>query len=316
MELSVVVPIFNEADNLSPLVAEITAALAGRDYELILVDDGSSDGSFEHVTRLAREHPAVKGMRLRRNFGQSAALAAGFDASRGRVIVTLDGDRQNDPADIPRLLDAIHAGVDVVSGWRRHRQDPFFSRRLPSLLANRLIAGLTGVGLRDFGCTLKAYRREILDEVHLYGEMHRFLPVLASQAGARVVEVAVNHRPRIAGVSKYGLDRTLRVLLDLVTVRFLSRYATRPMQLFGRWAFWTLLAAMASGTATLYLKWADGLHMNRNPLLYLTAFLLFSGVQFIALGLLGELITRTYFESQDKPIYLVRERINLPESSP
>jgi len=313
MDLSIVVSIYNEAENLPALHDEVVRALASTtlEYELILVDDGSRDGSFDLMAQLAAADGRVRAIRLRRNFGQTAAMAAGFDAARGEVIVPMDGDLQNDPADIPRLLEKIREGYDVVSGWRRNRQDTFVSRRLPSVLANGLISRMTGVHLHDYGCTLKAYRREVLSEVNLYGELHRFVPALASQVGAPVTELPVHHRPRRAGTSKYGIDRTLRVVLDLLTVKFLLKYATRPLQLFGKWAVGTFLLAGLSGATTLYMKFFEGLQMNRNPLTTLTAFLLFTGVQFIVLGLLGELITRTYHEVQNKPIYTIRETRNL-----
>jgi glycosyltransferase involved in cell wall biosynthesis len=312
MDLSIVVPIHNESPNLRPLYAEVVAALAGTslDYELVLVDDGSGDDSFAVARELALADSRVRVIRLRRNFGQTAAMAAGFDAARGEVIVPMDGDLQNDPADIPRLLAKIDDGIDVVSGWRKDRRDRLLSRRLPSVLANRLISRMTGVYLHDYGCTLKAYRREVLSQINLYGEMHRFVPALASQVGANVAELEVNHRPRLAGASKYGIDRTLRVILDLITVKFMLKYSTRPMQLFGKWGVWIFAGGTFSGMATLYMKWFDGLPMNRNPLLILTAFLLFSGVQLVVMGLLGEIVTRTYHETQDKPIYIVRDRVN------
>jgi glycosyltransferase involved in cell wall biosynthesis len=313
MDLTIVVPIFNEADNVDALCLEVAAALNQTclDYELILVDDGSLDRSFALMTERALKDERVKVIRLRRNFGQTAAMAAGFDAAKGEVIIPMDGDLQNDPADIPRLLAKIREGYDVVSGWRQKRQDTFLSRRLPSILANGLISRMTGVSLHDYGCTLKAYRREVLSQVNLYGELHRFVPALASQVGAHVTEITVNHRPRMAGISKYGINRTLRVILDLITVKFLMRYATKPLQLFGKWGVWTFGLSALTGATTLYMKFFEGLSMNRNPLTILTAFLLFTGVQFIVLGLLGELVTRTYHEVQDKPIYTVRETRNL-----
>lgn len=314
MVLSIVVPIFNEVENIHPLYEEIRRAMevAALEFELILVDDGSRDHSFERAAELAAADARVKVLRLRRNFGQTAAMAAGFDLARGEIIVPMDGDLQNDPRDIFRLLEKIKEGFDVVSGWRKDRKDSF-RRRLPSLLANRIISSMTGVGLHDYGCTLKAYRREILAEVNLYGELHRFVPALAHQVGARVTELPVNHRPRMAGTSKYGIDRTLRVILDLMTVKFLLKYSTRPLQLFGKWALGAFLAAGVTGVTTLYMKFFEHLSMNRNPLTVLTAFLLFSAVQFIAVGLLGELVTRTYHEVQDKPIYTVRESVNVDE---
>jgi len=312
MHLSIVVPIYNEAANLPGLYREVIASVdsEGYDFELIMVDDGSLDDSFSIMVELARQDQRCKVIRLRRNFGQTAAMAAGFDAASGEIIVPMDGDLQNNPADIPKLLVKMAEGYDVVSGWRKNRKDTFITRKLPSLLANRLISKMTDVSLHDYGCTLKAYRKEILDQVQLYGELHRFVPALAFQAGARVTEVPVSHRPRTAGKSSYGIDRTLRVVLDLLTVKFLLKYSTRPLQLFGKWAFGSFALALASFLTTLYMKYGEGLSMNRNPLLILSAFLLFAGVQFIALGLLGELVTRTYHEVQDKSIYAVKETVN------
>ncbi len=315
VDLSIVVPIYNEEENIPHLHERVTAAMAGAgiDYELILVDDGSSDGSFACLREIAEGDPRVKVIRFRRNFGQTAAMAAGFDAATGRVVVPMDGDLQNDPADIPMLLAKIDEGYDVVSGWRKDRQDTFINRRLPSILANGLISRMTGVHLHDYGCTLKAYRREVLDGVNLYGEMHRFVPALASQVGARVTELPVRHHPRLHGTSKYGISRTTRVVLDLMTVKFLLSYSTKPIQLFGKWGIYTIIAGIATGSLTLWMKFFEGMSMNRNPLLIVTAFLLFGGVQLIALGLLGEVNARTYHESQGKPIYVVREKINLDE---
>ena len=313
MDVSIVVPIYNEEENISALYESTRKALASTslEYELILVDDGSSDGSFPLLKELAVRDNRVKVIRFRRNFGQTAAMAAGFDASSGEVVVPMDGDLQNDPADIPLLLTKIHEGYDVVSGWRKDRQDTFINRKLPSILANGLISRMTGVHLHDYGCTLKAYRREVLDGINLYGEMHRFVPALASQVGAKVAELPVRHHPRLHGTSKYGISRTMRVVLDLMTVKFLLSYSTKPIQLFGKWGIYTLMAGFLSGSLTIYMKLFEHTSMNRNPLLILTAFLLFMGVQFIVLGLLGELSSRTYHESQGKPIYAVRERINL-----
>jgi glycosyltransferase involved in cell wall biosynthesis len=312
VEFSIVVPIYNEQENIAELYRSITTALDAlcREYEIILVDDGSTDHSFSELQRIAAEDARVKVIRFRRNFGQTAAMSAGFDAACGAIIIPMDGDLQNDPADIPRLIARIHEGYDVVSGWRRDRKDTFVSRKVPSMLANALISYLTGVHLHDYGCTLKAYRREVLEGINLYGEMHRFVPALASQYGAKVAELPVNHFPRLHGVSKYGISRTLRVVLDLMTVKFLLAYSTKPIQLFGRWGVYTIMAGIGSGGMTLYMKLFEHLSMNRNPLLILTAFLLFMGIQFIVLGLLGELNARTYFESQGKPIYVVRDRLN------
>ncbi len=314
VNFSIVVPIYNEEDNIDNLYRSITSALDGYDsgYEMIMVDDGSADGSFAALSRLAETDSRLKVIRFRRNFGQTAAMAAGFDAASGDIIIPMDGDLQNDPSDIPLMIQRLNEGFDVVSGWRSNRQDTFVTRKIPSLLANALISRMTGVHLHDYGCTLKAYRREVLDGINLYGEMHRFVPALASQVGAKVTEMSVKHHPRIAGVSKYGISRTLRVILDLITVKFLLTYSTKPIQLFGKWGVYTLLAGFATGSATVYMKLFDEhLSMNRNPLLIITAFLLFMGVQFIVLGLLGELNARTYYEAQGKPIYVVRDRLNL-----
>ena len=313
MNFSIVVPIYNEADNIHELYRAITGALDSScpDYEIIMVDDGSTDASFPTLMNLAQQDRRLKVIRFRRNFGQTAAMSAGFDAASGEVIIPMDGDLQNDPADIPRLIEKLNQGYDVVSGWRRDRKDTFITRKIPSMIANSLISFFTGVHLHDYGCTLKAYRREVLDGVNLYGEMHRFVPALASQVGAKVAELPVNHHPRLHGSSKYGISRTLRVVLDLMTVKFLLTYSTKPIQLFGKWGVYTLLAGTATGMLTLYMKLFEHTSMNRNPLLLMTAFLLFMGVQFIVLGLLGELNARTYFESQGKPIYTVRDRINL-----
>ncbi len=314
MKLSIIVPLFNEAENIPRLYTETTEALelAGHSYELILVDDGSQDASYERLTEIAADDKRVKVIRLRRNFGQTAAMSAGFEAARGEIILPMDGDLQNDPKDISRLVAKVAEGFDIVSGYREKRQDKFLTRRLPSILANSLISRMTGVHLRDYGCTLKAYRKEVLQKVSLYGELHRFVPALASQAGARVTEIPVNHRARQAGVSKYGIDRTIRVILDLITVKFLLKYSTRPMQLFGKWGLMAFLTGGLSGVATLYMKF-QGLAMNRNPLLVLTAFLFFAGAQFFAIGLLGELVTRTYHEVQNKPIYTILETLNFDE---
>jgi glycosyltransferase involved in cell wall biosynthesis len=313
VDLSIIVPIYNEEENIADLHAGIGAALAGLtiDYEVILVDDGSMDNSFPLLKEIARQDKKVKVIRLRRNFGQTAAMAAGFDAATGKVLVPMDGDLQNDPADIPRLMEKIREGYDVVSGWRKDRMDAFLNRKLPSVMANFVISLMTGIKLHDYGCTLKAYRREVIEGINLYGEMHRFVPALASQVGARMTEIPVNHRHRLHGKSKYGISRTMRVILDLLTVKFLLSYSTKPIQLFGKLGIYTLAAGFLSGAATLYMKLFEHMSMNRNPLFILTAFLLFMGIQFIVLGLLGEVNARTYYEAQGKPIYVVRETVNL-----
>jgi glycosyltransferase involved in cell wall biosynthesis len=277
-----------------------------------MVDDGSTDGSFEILKRLQAQNDRVRVIRLRRNFGQTAAFSAGFDAARGDVIVTMDGDLQNDPADIPKLLAKIDEGYDVVSGWRVHRRDRFLTRLVPSKIANFLISKVTGVQLHDYGCSLKAYRREVLENVKLYGELHRFIPALASWMGIRVAEIPVNHASRRFGRSKYGLRRTVKVVLDLLTVKFLLDYATRPIQIFGLLGVLCLaLGAGISGYLSVQrLLFLQGI--GDRPLLLLGVLLIVLGVQFIIMGLLGELIVRTYHEAQDKPIYMVREVLRSP----
>ncbi|HZD10850.1 MAG TPA: glycosyltransferase family 2 protein [Candidatus Binatia bacterium] len=318
-DLSLVIPVFNEAENVQPLLQEITAALATRDasYEVIFVDDGSHDGSYEALRKLAQEDAHVVVIRFRRNFGQTAAFAAGFRHASGDVIVTLDADRQNDPADIPALLHKLDEGYDVVNGWRANRKDPFLLRKLPSRVANALIAWASGVHLRDRGCSLRAFRAPVLNELHLYGEMHRFIPEMVNFAGFRMAEVPVNHRLRTAGQSKYGLSRTFRVILDLITVLFLRRYSDRPMHLLGGIG---IISTGLGSLIALYLAllklWgavtggAAGFRAVRigdRPLLMLAILLMFIGVQFLVMGLLAELIVRTYYESQGKAVYHVQE---------
>jgi glycosyltransferase involved in cell wall biosynthesis len=308
VDVSVVVPVFNEAPNLERLHQEFTGALRalGRPYELILVDDGSSDGSFEILTRLQAADPAVVVMQFRRNFGQTAAFAAGFAQARGRLIVTADGDLQNDPADIAAMIGRLEDGVDIVCGWRRDRKDPWLSRRVPSQIANRLISWATGVRLNDYGCSLKVFRAEVVKPLRLYGEMHRFLPALASEVGVQIAEMPVNHRSRAHGQSKYGISRTLRVVLDLLTVKFLLSYSTRPLQMFGTVG----LAIGSLGAAALaylvFVKYVGQQGIGDRPLLQVGVLLFFMGVQFVTVGLLAEMLARTYHESQGKPVYVVR----------
>lgn len=307
--VSIVIPVFNEEESLLQLYGEICAAmesLPGRRYEVIFVDDGSTDGSAK-ICRTLAAREGVRAIVFRRNFGQTAAMAAGFDAARGAVIVPMDADLQNDPRDIPRLLEKMEEGFDVVSGWRARRQDKFFSRRLPSLVANWLISRITGVKLHDYGCSLKAYHRDLAEHMHLYGEMHRFLPVLASWAGASVVEIPVNHRSRSFGRSKYGIDRTLRVILDLITIKFLMSYRTKPMQVFGKWGLYALFMGFVAGMVTLAEKLVYGQDVTDNAWLYICILFGLGGLQLIGMGLLGELSVRTYYESQNKTIYTVRE---------
>jgi glycosyltransferase involved in cell wall biosynthesis len=308
--LSVVVPVLDEEGSLEALQGELRAALDGRfDYEVLYVDDGSSDRSFEVLERLHHEDSRVRVIRFRRNFGQTAALSAGFAAARGDVVVALDADRQNDPSDIPNLVTTLDEGHDVVSGWRRRRHDRAITRRLPSWLANRVISAITGLRLHDYGCTLKAYRRQILQELRLYGEMHRYIPALASWIGARVTEREVRHRARTSGSTKYGLGRTAKVILDLVTVRFLGTYSTRPLHVFGGLGLLLVALAVLSGSVLVYQKLSTGADMTGSPLLLLTAVLAITSVQFVLMGLLAELLTRTYHESQERPTYAIRETL-------
>ena len=309
MELSIVVPVFNEEENIEPLVGEIRGALAPlkKSYEVIAVDDGSSDRTFAVLSRLHRCDPTINVIRLKRNFGQTAALAAGLAYASGEIVVLMDGDGQNDPADIPALLGKIEEGNDMVAGWRFHRQDPFLSRRLPSMIANRLISWTTKVKLHDYGCTLKAMRREIAKSLRLYGEMHRFIPAIAYERGARIAEIRVNHRPRLRGASKYGITRTLRVILDLLTVKFLSSYSTRPAHVFGPIG---IISGFAGFLIALYLtaqKFIYDVDIGNRPLLLLSILLIFIGFQFVTMGLLGEMLARTYHESQDRTVYVIGE---------
>jgi glycosyltransferase involved in cell wall biosynthesis len=313
--LSVLIPIKDERDNLRPLHQRLRQALVplGLPYEIVFVDDGSTDGSYGLLEELAAADGCVKVLQLRRNYGQTAALQAGIDWSSGEVLVTMDGDLQNDPADIPMLLAKLHEGYDAVLGLRARRQDHFLVRKLPSLMANWLIRKVTGVEIRDMGCTLRAMRRDLARSLPLYGEMHRFVPVLAQQQGARLAQVPVRHHPRVAGKTKYNLSRTVRVLLDLITLKFLHSYLTRPMHVMGTAGLASMGLGVASLLATLWMKWQWNEHMNRNPLLLLSVMLEVIGVQFISLGLLGELLARTYFESQGKPPYAVRQTLNLEQ---
>ena len=308
LQLSVVVPLLDEEDNLPALYEQIKRALEGRyDYEIIFVDDGSTDGSFGVLKGLHASNPRVRVIRFRRNFGQTAALSAGFAHAKGEVIVAMDADLQNDPADIPMLVAKLDEGYDVVSGWRLKRQDKALTRRLPSRIANGLISRITKVKLHDFGCTLKAYRREVLAETRLYGEMHRFIPALASWSGAKVTECVVNHRPRTAGKAKYGLERTLKVVLDLITIKFLGSFSTKPIYIFGGLGIVSAWTALLLGLVVVYQKIFSHFAMNRNPLLLLTAVLMITTVQFILMGLLAELLVRTYHESQNRPTYVIKE---------
>jgi glycosyltransferase involved in cell wall biosynthesis len=309
LKLSVVIPLYNEVKNIPPLLEEIFQALrpSAWPYEIVAVDDGSRDGTFELLqTELAR-FQYFRLIRFRKNFGQTAAMAAGFDQAAGEIIITMDGDLQNDPADIPRMVEKINEGYDIVSGWREKRKDPFLTRRLPSHLANKIISWVTGVKLHDYGCTLKAFRREVAKHIRLYGEMHRFIPAIASWMGVTIAEIPVNHRPRKFGRSKYGLSRTLRVILDLITVKFLLTYSTRPIHVFGLWGIVSGFSGLILALILSLQRLLMGTPLSNRPILLLAVLLIFIGVQFISIGLLGELQVRTYHESQNKPIYFIKE---------
>ncbi len=316
--ISVVIPLYNEEANVGPLLEELLSTLRtlGRRFEVICVDDGSRDGTFAALSRAAEREPCLRVIRFRRNFGQTAAMSAGIEAARGEVIVPMDGDLQNDPMDIGRLLGGLEEGYDVISGWRKDRRDREFGRKLPSRIANWLISRVSGVRLHDYGCSLKAYRREVLEGVKLYGEMHRFIPIYASWQGARVTEMEVNHRPRSAGESKYGFSRIGKVLLDLMVVRFLASFVSKPIYLFGGVG----LAALACGLATflwaLAYKLAGLKNFVQTPLPLLTVLFVLTGVLCLLLGLLAELVIRTYYESQGKRAYVVAEEIGAERGEP
>jgi glycosyltransferase involved in cell wall biosynthesis len=308
VKLSVVIPIYNEEENINLLYEELKGVLVTLEHthEIIFIDDGSSDGSLALLEKIQQDDDGVVVVSFRRNFGQTAAMSAGFDYASGDVIVTMDGDMQNDPHDIPKLLAKMDEGYDLVSGWRHERQDPFLNRRLPSMIANKIISVVTGVHLHDYGCTLKTFRKEITEGIHLYGEMHRFIPAIASGIGGEIAEVKANHRPRRFGTSKYGISRTLRVVLDLMTVKFLLSYATRPIQVFGMMGLISGGAGFSLALMMTVQRMFFAVGMADRPLLLLAVLLIFMGIQFISIGLLGELQARTYHESQGKPIYVVR----------
>lgn len=308
MTLSVVIPLYNEEENVRLLHERLRNALdpLNQEYELLFVDDGSTDRTLPILEEIQAQDNKVVVLSLRRNFGQTAAFAAGFDFSRGDVVVTMDGDLQNDPADIPKLLELIKES-DLVSGWRKKRKDPFFSRRLPSMMANWLISKVTGVKLHDYGCSLKAYRRDVIKNLKLYGEMHRFIPAVASWYGVRVAEVETVHHPRMRGKSKYGISRTVKVVLDLITVKFLQSFSTKPIQFFGPFG---ILSGFLGFLILLYLsadKLLFGKDIGGRPLLLLGALLIIVGIQLIGMGLLGEMLVRVYHESQKKPIYVIKK---------
>ncbi len=309
MKISVVIPIYNEEENVTLLYDELSEVMKSMDcsYEILFVDDGSTDTTLSLLQSMQAADPRIVVVKFRRNFGQTAAMSAGFDYSSGEVIITMDGDLQNDPRDIPRFIEKIEEGFDVVTGWRHDRKDAFLNRRLPSIIANKIISWTTGVALHDYGCTLKAFRKEVIKNIHLYGEMHRFIPAIASGMGISFTEIKVNHRARQFGTSKYGISRTIRVVLDLITVKFLLSYATRPIQIFG-------LLGVISGTAgfllalimTIQRQFFD-IPLSDRPLLLLAIVLIFIGIQFVSIGLIGELQARTYHETQKKPVYYVKD---------
>ncbi len=318
-DISVVVPMKNEAPNVEKLYRELSAALQahGRPYEIIIVDDGSTDDTFTLLARLQAGDPRLRVIRFRRNFGQTAGFAAGFAHARGRYIVTMDGDLQNDPRDIAAMIAKLESSpADIVAGWRRDRKDKFISRRLPSMIANRIISKATGVRLHDYGCSLKVFRSEVVKPMKLYGEMHRFLPAIASEFGVKTVETVVNHRAREHGVSKYGISRTTRVILDLLTVKFLISYRTRPVQIFGLWGL------VLGGIGAVILGWLGYIRLTTpqaigdRPLLLLGILLMSLGVQLLSFGLLAEMMARTYHESQDKPTYYIRDILDAAATAP
>ncbi len=312
VRLSIVIPIFNEEENVPLIYEELKGVLEGMavEHEILFIDDGSNDNSLNIIKALQDKDPSVIGVSFRRNFGQTAAMSAGFDYATGDVIVTMDGDLQNDPHDIPHMIQKIGEGYDVVTGWRHDRKDAFINRKLPSIIANKIISWTTKVSLHDYGCTLKAFRREVIKNIKLYGEMHRFIPAIASGMGISFTEIKVNHRPRRFGTSKYGISRTIRVILDLITVKFLLSYATRPIQVFGLLGFASGSVGFLIALVMTIQRQFFGVALADRPLLFLAILLMFVGIQFISLGLIAELQARTYHESQQKPVYYVREVVS------
>jgi len=310
--ISVLIPIFNEEENIAPLYEKLTSVLnrIGKDYEVIFIDDGSSDSTLSLLRPICKKDPRIKFISFSRNFGQTSALSAGIDFSKGKIIIPMDGDLQNDPEDIPSLLQRIEEGYDVVSGWRKDRKDPFLKRRLPSIIANKIISFIGGVRLHDYGCTLKAYRRDILKNIRLYGEMHRFIPIYAKWVGARVAEVPVHHSQRKFGSSKYGVNRVFKVILDLMVVKFLLSYSQKPIYVFGGMGFLMILGAILSGGYAIYLKLFRGVSFILTPMPVLSIFLVVLGLISILMGFLAEVLIRTYYESQGKPTYQIKEMLS------
>jgi len=313
--ISVVIPAYNEEENIPILYDKLKKVLGslGEDYEIIFIDDGSTDRTPEILKDLAQKDKKIKVIRFRRNYGQTAAIYAGFEHANGEVIITMDADLQNDPEDIPKLLDKMREGYDIVSGWRKNRKDPFLSRKLPSKIANWIISKVTGVELHDYGCTLKAYRADIAKRYRLYGDMHRFLPALAKRFGARITEIPVKHHPRLYGKSKYGIDRTIRVILDIFLVKFLNEYITRPLYVFGGIGFILFFSGTLFGLYLTILKLFFGQDIGQRPLLILSVLLILSGIQLISTGIIAELIIRTYYESKNERPYIIEETINFDE---
>lgn len=316
--LSLFLPVLNEEENLRPMHAKISEALAqlGETAEVIYVDDGSTDGSLDILREISMGDDRVRVISLRRNYGQTAAMSAGIHAAKGEILIPMDADLQNDPKDIARLLEKLDEGYDVVSGWRKNRQDKLISRKLPSKIANKIISWIGGVPLHDYGCSLKAYRRDVLQDVKLYGEMHRFIPIYASWAGARVTEIPVDHHARTMGKSKYGISRTIKVVFDLMTIKFMAEYHTKPIYVFGGFGAISFVLSMISGLWAFYLKFVNGVSFILTPLPVIAIVLLAISMQFFLMGLLAEMLVRTYHESQDKTIYAVREKIGFPSESP
>lgn len=311
-KVSIIIPAYNESTSLKVLAEELEKSIKKIIFpvEVVFVDDGSTDDTYSVLKDLALNNKTYKVIRLRRNYGQSAALLAGIDASTGDVIVPLDADLQNDPNDIPKLLNLINEGYDLVSGWRKHRQDRLVDRKIPSMIANKIISLVSGIRLHDYGCSLKAYKREVLNGVRIYGELHRFLPILASWNGARVTEVAVNHKARVFGKSKYGISRTYKVVLDLIVLKFLSDFSTKPIYFFGSFSAISFVSSFILGMYALYLKLAQSIDLDGTPLLIFSAVFLIVGVQFLLMGILSDLLMRTYYESQGKRTYQIRESMN------
>ncbi len=311
--ISLIVPVYNERESIRSLYEKVAVVMErhGRPWEIIFVNDGSHDGSEELLDQIATESPRAKVVHFRRNFGQTAAMMAGFDFAQGEVIIPMDGDGQNDPEDIPRMLAKLEEGFDVCSGWRKDRQDNALQRNIPSIMANKLISTVSGVQLHDFGCSLKAYRAEVIKGVRIYGEMHRFLPIYAKWHGARIAEIPVNHYPRTAGSSKYGLERVLKVLMDLVTVKFMDKFMLKPMYLFGFWGVLFFFASFVFSVWTFYMRWVENYFYTATPLPMMAVFSFMTGIICVLMGLLAEMITRTFHESQGKTTYIVKETKNI-----